>query len=181
MRLEMVAAVRTNAFQAPSLKQHEAGLRSVEDAHRQAQRHARQHPPPQPQLQQRGALRGQQPSPRAFPGAAAAAAGKPPADASESFQRPSPGDSNNSETTASTPPTVGVLYSATSAPNSLPLNTRCRVNAVTSSPACRQSQKRPCLLFCSCWGPIRVRRGPLVSALDIYSCKRRAFLWRRKA
>lgn len=111
MRLEMVTAVRTNAFQAPSLKQHENGLRSVEDAHRHAQRLARQQPQPQLQLQQqRGAPRGgQQPSPRGFPGVAGPA--KQPVDAGETFQRPSPGDSNNSETTASTPPTVSAFLS----------------------------------------------------------------------
>lgn len=115
MRLEMVTAVRTNAFQGPSLKQHEAGLRSVEDAHRQAQRLQRQ------QLQQRGgpATNGrgprgpqQQPAAGASPATASRALGQHPlaaADAGESFQRPSPGDSNNSETTASTPPTVSAL------------------------------------------------------------------------
>ncbi|CAL8464578.1 g4113 [Coccomyxa elongata] len=97
MRLEMVTAVRTNAFQAPSLKQHENGLRSVEDAFRQAQRQARQAQQPQ---QQRGAQGG----PRGHPMSAAVA--KQPVDAGETFQRPSPGDSNNSETTASTPPSA---------------------------------------------------------------------------
>lgn len=93
----MVTAVRTNAFQAPSLKQHENGLRSVEDAFRQAQRHARQAQQPQ---QQRGAQGG----PRGHPVPPAVA--KQPVDLGETFQRPSPGDSNNSETTASTPPSV---------------------------------------------------------------------------
>ena len=92
----MVSAVRTNAFQAPSLKQHENGLRSVEDAFRQAQRHARQAQQPP---QQRGAQGG----PRGQPVAVTA---KQSVDAGETFQRPSPGDSNNSETIASTPSSV---------------------------------------------------------------------------
>lgn len=104
MRLEMVTAVRTNAFQAPSLKQHENGLRSVEDAFRQAQRHTRQLQQPQ---QQRGAQGGS----RGHPVAAAVA--KQPVDAGETFQRPSPGDSNNSETTASTPPSVTASLTCT--------------------------------------------------------------------